>query len=665
MKPESQTLIDSIPEIPGYRLLNKLGEGGMGVVYRAVQLSLDRHVAIKFLHQLPDESGTDSRFRRESRLMAKMTHTNVVGVYDCGRVMGVDYIVMEFIDGPSLRSRMEPGRPWPAEEAFAMVRQIASALEWMHGQGVYHLDLKPENVLLTSSGQAKITDFGLAVPEVDARKLSDLGLVQGTIDYCSPEQRHGLPVDQRSDVFSLATLTYELLTGHLPGRVYVPVSKRNPSLPRAIDSVLERGLARDPDERYASVAEFRRDLAAALGLLNAVPRSLKWLATAAGLTAVVIALVVLGSFLSPAPPPPAEQPDDSDAIYAWALYDDPLTKEILIGSEDSGLRPDSQFRLREGQVYGPAPSVGAEEMFLPRWPSPRPVLVLYIDQRWIFCHPIRDRYLTRDALSEFPLFTNMPLLPEENNLIRNGSFRGDCLDSAEGPWHPGGPGDRAFLHLDADPDKPADQVLVVERNESESVAEEVTCYSRLRSVPDHAGTIAIVRFRTRLAEGKPLISVGLSLPLLIPKDDETADAVCLRRRSVKHPHLQPSDDRAEAWEYRIEDWIEPPDYWQTNYIVFEWPRFCTTPKHCNLWIRFLGQGRVYVDDVELFAWSRTGNSAPLYTPAKAQENPPSGEKGSGKKGADAEARLRISFPPCFWTGCPPEEWPWPCWSDKP
>jgi serine/threonine-protein kinase len=142
---------------------------------------------------------------------------------------------------------------------------IAEALSYIHLQGILHLDLKPENVLCGMNGDIKITDFGLAVSRLDARQLAELELVQGTIDYCAPEQRYGLPMDQRTDLFALAVLTYELLTGRLPGRVYVPASQHNRHLPTGVDAVLERGLARDPESRPASVAEWSHDLLATLG----------------------------------------------------------------------------------------------------------------------------------------------------------------------------------------------------------------------------------------------------------------------------------------------------------------------------------------------------------------------------------------------------------------
>jgi eukaryotic-like serine/threonine-protein kinase len=251
-------------DIAGYALHEKIGEGGTGEVYRATQLSLHRTVAVKRLHASLCGKSPLLDFHRESQLMASLAHPHVVAIYDYGQQNGRHYLVMEYVPGTSLRAVMHSGRPWPIARAAAVLGAIAEALVVIHDRGILHLDLKPENVLCGKEGAIKITDFGLAVPRVNARTLCELGLAQGSLDYCSPEQYHGLPLDQRSDIFSLATVAYELLTGRLPMRVYKPASERNPLLPARPDGVLRRGLARDPDERYASVADFHRDLQNAL-----------------------------------------------------------------------------------------------------------------------------------------------------------------------------------------------------------------------------------------------------------------------------------------------------------------------------------------------------------------------------------------------------------------
>jgi len=242
----------------------------MGVVYRARQHQPPRTVAIKFLAPFPSRQLSVQAFEREARLMAALDHPNVVKVHDCGEIDGRYYLVMEYVPGPPLRSQLKANEPWSVARAAPVLDAISQALIYIHDQGILHLDLKPENVICTPDGGIKITDFGLALRRVDARTLSDLGLAVGTIDYCSPEQRYGLPIDPRSDLFSLATLAYEMLTGCLPGRVYYSACARNTELPTALDAVLCRGLARDPDERYTTAAEFRSDLATALA--SAAPR---------------------------------------------------------------------------------------------------------------------------------------------------------------------------------------------------------------------------------------------------------------------------------------------------------------------------------------------------------------------------------------------------------
>jgi serine/threonine-protein kinase len=263
MVPEKQSAAQSAAawDIPGYQMLEQIGEGGTGQVYRARPNDSARLVAIKVLSPAP--TGRPAPPDREWQLMSSLSHPNIVALHDRGQVNGRPYLVMEHVAGAPLRAAMTPGQPWPLARAAPVLDTVARALAYIHGQGILHLDLKPENVLCAADGRIKVTDFGLALPRVDARTLVERGLVQGTLDYCSPEQRYGLPLDQRSDIFSLATVAYELLTGRLPGRVYRSACAANPSLPAALDTVLGCGLARDAHDRQGSVEEFRQEFAMA------------------------------------------------------------------------------------------------------------------------------------------------------------------------------------------------------------------------------------------------------------------------------------------------------------------------------------------------------------------------------------------------------------------
>jgi hypothetical protein len=211
---------------------------------------------------------------------------------------------MEYVPGAALRDRLIAERPWPLAEAVGALSAIAEALIYIHANGILHLDLKPENVLCDTSGRLKVTDFGLALHQLEAPTRLELGVSRGSIDYCAPEHRHGLPVDARSDLFSLAVIAYELFTGHLPARVYRSCREYQRALPARLDAVLSRALARHPEERYSSVADFHRELLRATEVHSWVRRHRTFLAavTVLGAGAIGWQFPLILRALVPAPP---------------------------------------------------------------------------------------------------------------------------------------------------------------------------------------------------------------------------------------------------------------------------------------------------------------------------------------------------------------------------
>ncbi len=254
---------DLAPHFPQLEILELLGQGGMGVVYKARQIRLGRLVALKIL---PPELGRDpafaERFAREARALAKLTHPRIVGVYDFGQIGGLFYILMEFVDGLNLRGLLREGRLKP-EEALRIVPQICEALQYAHDEGVVHRDIKPENILLDRRGNVKIADFGLA--KLVGAMTSDSALtgsrqVIGTLRYMAPEQMEKpLEVDHRADIYSLGVVFYEMLTGELPlGRFDPPSKKAHVDV--RLDEVVFRALEKEPARRYQHVSEVKTEL---------------------------------------------------------------------------------------------------------------------------------------------------------------------------------------------------------------------------------------------------------------------------------------------------------------------------------------------------------------------------------------------------------------------
>jgi predicted Ser/Thr protein kinase len=248
---------------PQLEILELVGSGGMGVVYHARQPQLDRHVALKILPQsLGNDPAFAERFNREARFLARLSHPNIVAVYDFGQAHGFCYLLMEFVDGVNLREAMRSGRFSPAE-ALALIPGICDALQYAHSQGVLHRDIKPENLLLDAHGRIRIVDFGVAkLVGEDPRDitLTMPGARVGTPHYMAPEQvEKPSDVDHRADIYSLGVVLYELLTGELPlGRFAAPSAKA--WLDARVDAIVLRALAKERELRQQSADEMKSDV---------------------------------------------------------------------------------------------------------------------------------------------------------------------------------------------------------------------------------------------------------------------------------------------------------------------------------------------------------------------------------------------------------------------
>jgi len=258
----------------GYRFEELIGSGGMGTVYRARQVSLDRDVAVKVLP--PNVAGDPQfvqRFHREAEVLASLSHPNIVSVIDRGEINGRFFLVMEYVAGRNLRDCMR-GAMLPPSEAVRVVAALLDALDYAHRNDVIHRDVKPENILISNEGIVKIADFGLSRVLGGATgndtRLTRSHLVLGTYEYMAPEQREGGgAADGRADIFAAAVVLYELLTGELPiGRFHKP-SAKTPELDRRLDDIVDRALAKDPDDRYAHASAMGESLKALLSMPGA------------------------------------------------------------------------------------------------------------------------------------------------------------------------------------------------------------------------------------------------------------------------------------------------------------------------------------------------------------------------------------------------------------
>jgi serine/threonine-protein kinase len=257
-----------------YKVVRRLGSGGMANVYLAEDQELGRRIALKILN---DRHAHDDqfveRFRREAKNAAGLSHPNVVAIYDRGEAEGTYYIAMEYLEGRSLKELIVSRGPAPIPVAIDYARQILAALRFAHRNGIVHRDIKPHNVLVDAEGRVKVTDFGIARAGASTQ-MTEAGSIVGTAQYLSPEQAKGTAVDQRSDIYSLGIVLYELLTGSVPftgetpveiamkhiSETPVPPSEKRPEVPHDLDLVVVRALAKDPGDRYPSAEEMDADL---------------------------------------------------------------------------------------------------------------------------------------------------------------------------------------------------------------------------------------------------------------------------------------------------------------------------------------------------------------------------------------------------------------------
>jgi TolB-like protein/predicted Ser/Thr protein kinase len=345
-----------------YRVLEKLGEGGMGEVYKAHDPRLNRTVAIKILSPAVATPDRLDRFEQEARSASALNHPNILTIHDVGRDGDTAYFAMELVEGQTLREVMAAGRV-PLRRILQLAHQIADGLAKAHAAGIVHRDLKPENVMVTADGLVKIVDFGLAklaerpgadVAEAMTRTAGTTpGLVMGTIGYMSPEQASGRPVDYRSDQFALGLLLYELATRTRPFErpttaqwlaatieaEPTPVAALNPEIPPHLATVVARCLAKDPADRYESTRDLARDLKAMLdtpsqGSAAVAPtaRRVPALYLALGAVAIVAAAAGVAWFRRPVPAPPAAPARPLLAVRAFrSLSPDPAQGYFAAG----------------------------------------------------------------------------------------------------------------------------------------------------------------------------------------------------------------------------------------------------------------------------------------------------------------------------------------------
>lgn len=266
-----------------YKILEEVGTGGMAVVYKAQDILLDRIVAVKILHaKYGDDHDFVVRFRQEAQAAAKLSHPNIVNIYDVGYDENVHYIVMEYVRGETLKEYIEKHGHLPINTSIQITFDIGEALENAHKNGIVHCDIKPHNILVTETGRIKVADFGIARAVNSSATNKNDHAVLGSVHYFSPEQASGGPVDERTDIYSLGVVMYEMMTGVVPfeGETAISVAlqhvqddiplptKYNRRIPRLVEQCILKAMAKNPDDRFQSIAEMMSELRLSQGFVN-------------------------------------------------------------------------------------------------------------------------------------------------------------------------------------------------------------------------------------------------------------------------------------------------------------------------------------------------------------------------------------------------------------
>ncbi len=362
--------------LPQYEFLELIGVGGMGAVYKARQMALDRLVAVKILPPVSDDGDIDyaERFKIEARTLARLSHTSIVAVYDFGQTAaGQLYFVMEYVDGTDVAQMLLRSGRLPQAHALAIIAHVCDALACAHAQQVIHRDIKPANILIAKNGQVKVADFGLAsLGGQQDRSVKGDGVVLGTPDFVAPETLIlGAPVDGRADLFAVGVMLYNMLTGKLPNQAGLPASALVPGeVDPRLDVIIRRAMETDPELRPASAQELRAELDRVVFTPQAVQAAHSELSSTEpeppgakqaqrlplALLAAAAALALLGWFLWPAGQgqPTPEQPPSPVAVTAPALPETPKMPATPAAAAEPEHRPDAPLgdvRHEDGQRY--------------------------------------------------------------------------------------------------------------------------------------------------------------------------------------------------------------------------------------------------------------------------------------------------------------------------